>query len=108
MEYYAVIKQREFDSKYGGRATEIILVNIKTKTEYKTYIDKRNFNAVNWSHILRHPERGYILSGVKIKDREKCIINADSDPVISFESSTQDAVFDELTSYWSEQDHHLG
>jgi hypothetical protein len=104
MQYYAVIKQREFDSKYGGRATEIILVNIKTREEYKTYIDRRNFNAVNWTHILRHPERGYILSGVKIKDQEKRIINADSDPVITFESSTQDVVFDELESYWGELD----
>jgi len=104
MEYYAVIKQREFHSKYGGTATEIILVNIKTRVEYKTYIDRRNFNAINWSHILRHPERGYILTGVKVKDREKCIINADSDPVITFESSTQDVVFDELLSYWGELD----
>jgi hypothetical protein len=104
MQYYAVIKQREFHSKYGGIATEIILVNLKSRQEYKTYIDGRNFNSVNWQHILRHPERGYILSGIKIKDQEKHILNADSDPVISFESESQDVVFDEIMSYWAEQD----
>ena len=108
LEQYAIIKQREFNSKYGGTATEIILVNIKTRQEFKTYIDQRNFNAVNWQHIIRHPDRGYVISGVKIKDRVKGIINADSDPIITFESETQDVVFDEITSYWAEQDRLLG
>ena len=107
-EQYAIIKQEQFHSKYGGIATEIILVNIKTRQEFKTYIDDRNFNSVNWQHILRHPERGYVITGVKIKDATKKIINADSDPIISFESETQDTVFDELESYWAEQDRLLG
>ena len=108
MPQYAILKQREFHSKYGGTATEIILVNIQTRQEFKTYIDQRNFNAVNWQHIIRHPERGYVLTGIKIKDQVKGILNADSDPIISFESESQDTVLDELQSYWAEQDSLLG
>lgn len=97
--FYAILKQEEFESKYGGTAIKVLMVCLNDRQLYHTYIDHRMMNFENWGHILRHPERGYVISGVKIKNKEKSLINADSDPLIFAEFRQIQEMFDEIAGH---------
>lgn len=104
-QHYAIVKQETKYSKYGGVITTVTLVGLDDRKEYTTYIDPSNFNAKNWSHIVRHPEHGFILTGLRVKkNTDKAIINADSDPVIAWEHTNIDDVLDAIMDKWSQQD----
>lgn len=104
-QHYAIVKQETKYSKYGGVITTITLVGLDDRCEYTTYIDPSNFNSKNWQHIVRHPEHGFILKGLKVKKNQtKNIINADSDPVIAWEHENIDAVLDAIMDKWRQQD----
>jgi hypothetical protein len=104
-QYYAVVKQEQSYSKYGGSITAITLIGLHDRQEYKTYIDPSNFNADHWGHIIRHPEHGFILGNLKTKRKlEKLIINADSDPIIAWEHDNIDALVEAVIEKWRQED----
>lgn len=106
---YVIVKQESIDSKYGGTVVKITLVGTRDRFEYITYVDPRNRNASNWFHIINHPLRGYILSGIKTKQsREgKLLVNADSDPIIRAEVEDISLLFAEVLAVWREQDERI-
>ena len=72
---------REKLGKYGWYY-DISLVD-EHGNGYRTYIDESNRNLALWWSIVNHPERGYAISGAKVKrtrnqSSEFPIINADS------------------------------
>jgi hypothetical protein len=103
---YIIVKQETMNSKYGGEIIKITLVGTRDRFEYTTYIDPRNRNATNWFHIINHPTRGYVVSGIKTKQSKdgKLLVNADSDPIISAECEHSSELFCELIAVWREQD----
>jgi hypothetical protein len=104
--HYAVIKQEQKWSKHGGHVTEITMVGLDDRLPYTTWIDPMNMNNKYWQHILRTPEHGFILSGLKkkkMKDRDD-VINADSKPVIAWEHTSQDEMIDIIMDEWRRQD----
>ena len=103
-QHFVILEQNTRPSRYGGLITEIIMVGVKDRQEYKTYVDPLNINARNWQHITDHPAHGFIIRGLKYKDQEKRILNADSDPIIEWEHESLDVVSQELLAHWQEQD----
>lgn len=103
---YVIVKQETIASKYGGEVVKITLVGTRDRFEYTTYVDPRNHNVKNWWHIINHPTRGYIISGVKTKQTRdgKLVINADGDPLIRAECEASSELFRELLAVWREQD----
>jgi hypothetical protein len=103
---YIIVKQETISSKYGGQVVKITLVGTRDRFEYTTYVDPKNRNATNWWHIINHPTRGYIVSGVKTKQNKegRLLINADSDPLIKAEVEDSTDLFKELLAVWREQD----
>ena len=102
---YVVLKQEQIYSKYGGQIVRIIMVGTNDRIEYTTYVDPRNHNHKHWVHILAHPERGFVLRGIKTKVKDgKVLVNADSQPLIDWEDLDPDYLFSELMQVWAEQD----
>lgn len=110
---YIILEQRQgYSQKYGTEMTTIIMVGVKDRREYVTYIDTPNRNAANWQHITKHTERGYVLRNLKLTDKTtkkgQQIINADSDPIIEWETDTLDEVLVDAQKYWAQEDRKNG
>jgi hypothetical protein len=106
---YIVLEQRQgFSQKYGTEMTTITMVGVKDRREYVTYIDTPNRNTVNWSHITRNPTHGFVLRNLnttsKSTKKGQTIINADSEPIIEWETELLDEVLIDAQKYWSEED----
>jgi hypothetical protein len=106
---YIVLEQRSGHSqKYGTEMTTIIMVGVKDRREYVTYIDSPNRNTVNWAHITRNPTHGFVLRNLnttaKSTKKGQTIINADSQPIIEWETETLDEVLIDAQRYWAEED----
>lgn len=101
---YVKFKQTQITSSNGERIWSITLIGCSDRRMYITYVDPKNRNYSNWSHIIHRPTHGFVLSHVKIRDIEKSIVDADSKPTIAWEADNTDQVFDEMYSVWREQD----
>jgi hypothetical protein len=106
---YIVVEQRAGYSKIAGTPmTTLILVGVKDRREYVTYVDTPNRNATNWQHITRHPEHGFVLRNLnttnKTTKKGQTIINADSEPIIEWETDELDEVLIDAQKYWDEED----
>jgi hypothetical protein len=104
--HYAIIKQEQKRSRHGGEVTEVTMVGLDDRLPYTTWIDPLNMNNKYWSHILRSPEHGFILTGLKKKkmqDRDD-VINADSKPIIAWEHASQDEMIAVIMDEWRRQD----
>lgn len=106
---YIVLEQRAGHSqRYGTEMTTLIMVGVRDRREYVTYIDTPNRNAANWIHITQHPTRGYVLRNLKLTDKStrkgQQIINADSQVIIEWETDTLDEVLIDAQRYWAEED----
>ena len=105
-QHYAVIKQEKRWSKHGGHVTEITMVGLHDRLPYTTWIDPMNMNSKYWQHILRTPQHGFILTGLKRKkmqDRDD-VVNADSKPIIAWEHASQDEMIEVIMEEWRRQD----
>ena len=101
---YLVLSQRTFRSHYHGQpVTEIILIGCKDRCQYKTYIDVQNKNYKHWQHIILNPESGFALSGLTVKDQDKYLVNADSNPTIDTQDH-KDFLFADLQDVWLKED----
>lgn len=106
---YIVLEQRQgFSQKYGTEMTTITMVGVKDRREYVTYIDSPNRNTANWSHITRNPTHGFVLRNLNTTNKStkkgQTIINADSAPIIEWETDELDEVLVDAQKYWSEED----
>lgn len=106
---YIVLEQRAGYSKIAGTPmTTIVMVGVKDRREYVTYVDTPNRNAENWGHITRHADHGFVLRNLtttnKTTRKGQTIINADSDPIIEWETDTIDEVLADAQKYWAEED----
>jgi hypothetical protein len=106
---YIVLEQRQGHSqKYGTEMTTIIMVGVKDRREYVTYIDSPNRNAANWQHITRNTTHGFVLRNLnttaKSTKKGQTIINADSQPIIEWETDTLDEVLVDAQKYWEQED----
>jgi hypothetical protein len=110
---YIVLEQRSGYSKIAGTPmTTLILVGVKDRREYVTYVDTPNRNADHWLHITRNPGHGFVLRNLKITNKTtkkgQCIINADSQAIIEWEADTLDEVLIDAQKYWEEEDRKNG
>lgn len=104
--HYAIIKQEDKWSKHGGSVTEITMVGLDNRKPYTTWVDPMNMNNKYWQHILRSPQHGFILKGLKVKrmvDRDD-VINADSKPIIAWEHEDIDDMLATIMDEWRRQD----
>jgi hypothetical protein len=102
---YIVLSQERRFSKYGTPMIKITLVGVKDRLEYVTYIDEPNKNYKNWEHITRHSEHGFVLGNCTVKThKDRLLINADSNPVIEWESVNPEEIFAEAQALWAEED----
>lgn len=106
---YIVVEQRAGYSKIAGTPmTTLILIGVKDRREYVTYVDTPNRNAANWGHITRNPEHGFVLRNLtatnKTTKKGQTIINADSEPIIEWETDSLDEVLIDAQKYWEEED----
>lgn len=96
-------KVKEINSKHGGMVYEVEFIGIKTKKAYKSYIDPSNNNFGHWRMILEVAEnKGVVLSGMKYKDEDKAILNADSSAKTEY-IVTKDELAEVLEEYWDSQ-----
>ena len=110
---YIVVEQRQGHSqKYGTEMTTIIMVGVKDRREYVTYIDSPNRNAANWQHITRNPTHGFVLRKLTATDKStkkgQTIINADSPVMIEWETDTLDEVLADAQKFWEQEDRKNG
>ena len=107
---YVVLYQRQRLSKYGNYITEIGVVGVLDRNEYVTYIDQNNQNHNKWQHIIRHEQHGFVLNNLKQKKLQdgRIIINADSDPIIEWETDDPNEIWQDLKSIWQEEDSRRG
>lgn len=101
---YVRFKQSQINGSDGNRVWSITLIGCVDRQMYTTYVDPRNRNYANWSHVIHRPTHGFVLNGIKIKDSDKSIVDADSKFTILWESEDSNQVFDEMYSVWQEQD----
>ena len=94
----------ERKSYHGGTVYTIIFKGIKTQKDYKTYADPGNMNFRNWKQIITtFNGKGVVLdAGLKLKDDEKSIINADSVPEITY-VVTKEELAKNIDEYWQSQ-----
>jgi predicted GNAT family acetyltransferase len=110
---YIVVEQKSGYSKIAGTPmTTVIMVGVKDRREYVTYVDTPNRNAVNWQHITRHADHGFVLRNLKVTDKTtkkgQSIINADSEPIIEWETDTLDEVLADAQKFWEQEDRKNG
>ena len=103
-QYYTVLKQEQILSKHGNKIIQLSLIGIRDRMLYKTYLDPNNRNYKLWSTIIHRPYYGYLLSGIQIKDAEKCLVSADSKVRILYETEYRDEIYNELIRSWQAQD----
>jgi hypothetical protein len=106
---YIVIEQRTGYSKIAGTPmTTIIMVGVKDRREYVTYVDTPNRNAAHWQHITRHIDHGFVLRNLKpttkTTKKGQTIINADSEPIIEWETDSLDEVLADAQKFWAQED----
>jgi hypothetical protein len=106
---YIVIEQRTGYSKIAGTPmTTIIMVGVKDRREYVTYVDTPNRNAAHWTHITRHTDHGFVLRNLKpttkTTKKGQTIINADSEPIIEWETDSLDEVLADAQKFWAQED----
>ena len=102
---YIIATQKTGLSKYGGTLITITMIGINDRKEYKTYIDPRNHNYANWQHVVMHPQNGFVIRNLKVKNKDKLLISADSQPIIEWEHDDPEVIFAQLEELWKEQDH---
>lgn len=107
MNAYVVLEIKPMMSRQGHKIYELALVNTETRMLYKTYADPHLRNFPNWSRIVINPDRGYILTNIKIRDQEKQVIDADVKPRILITYDNREQLLEELYQYWSELDQQL-
>ena len=87
-------------SKYGNNIYKMNLRTITSQEDYITYADPMNANWRTWEHIVDAARtHGVVLSKCKIKDEDKCIINADSQVKIEH-IVPKEMLAQELAEYW--------
>lgn len=103
---YAVLAQETGVSRHLGTPyVKITMVGVKDRKEYITYIDQPNFNTKNWQHIINNPTRGFVIRNLRTKQHKgKDLINADSKPLIEYESEDPNEVLDVIKEYWLRED----
>lgn len=78
-----------------GYYHDVIMVDTDLNV-YRTYIDSENNNYESWKKIVDNPDRGYVITGCKLKRNNKHIrseypiINADSEISIEHEDDIGD------------------
>mgnify|MGYP000067544338 CR=1 FL=1 len=96
------------NSIHGGEVYEIKMMGVKTQSNYKTYADPGNVNWQHWGWIVDIAQRkGVVLTGCKLKDPTKGLINADSQVTPEY-VVTKDELADILEEYWKSQDRWNG
>lgn len=101
---YVRFRQEMINSQSGNKIWAITLIGCVDRQLYTTYVDPRNRNYANWSHVVHRPQHGFVLGAVKTRDVKRCILDADSKIIILWESDCLEQVFDEMYSVWQEQD----
>ena len=92
------------NSIHGGEVYEINLMGVRSQSKYKTYADPANANWNHWHWIVDLAQRkGVVLTGCKLKDTAKGLINADSAVVPEY-VVTKEELADTLEEYWKSQD----
>lgn len=96
---------KNITSKYGNEILSIELIGIRSQKSYKTYLDPLNDNFINWEQIIKlSMHNGIVLSGgLKLKNSEKQIINADS-VLKRFYVVTKEELSEIIGDYWKSQD----
>jgi hypothetical protein len=106
---YIVIEQRAGYSKIAGTPmTTIIMIGIKDRREYVTYVDTPNRNAAKWAHIINNPEHGFVLRNLTITNKTtkkgQSIVNADSEILIEVEELNLESILNTVNEFWDEED----
>jgi len=82
---------------------EVQLTGIKTRTEYKSWIDPKFANYSHWELLIgAAQEKGVVVSNLKLKDPAKNLINADSRPRIEY-VVTRIELAELLSDFWETQ-----
>ena len=91
------------EGKDSSDIIEIQMTGIKSRNNYKTWLDPKFANWRNWEVIIESADdKGVVLSNLKFKDEDKGLINADSRPKIEYIVTMQELV-DELADFWQAQ-----
>lgn len=101
---YYIQSQRTGSSKLGGIVTTITLIGLQDRQQYKVYIDPANFNIKNWDMITAYPRDGFVVTGIRLKDPVKKIVNADSRVSILWQEANRDVIWEDIEKLWQEQD----
>ena len=106
---YIVIEQKSGYSKIAGTPmTTIVMIGIKDRREYVTYVDAPNRNAKNWSHIINNPTHGFVLRNLTITNKTtkkgQSIVNADSEILIEVEELNLESILNTVNEFWDEED----
>lgn len=101
---YIIMKQSTKRSKHGGTYTKVDMVGVNDRQMYHTYIDPTNFNFKNWEHIVRNPENGFVIRGIKVKNSKEYLVSADSKPIIEWEHDEPEVILSQLKEIWDSQD----
>jgi hypothetical protein len=92
------------NSMHGGEVYELKMMGIQSQNNYKTYADPQNVNWSHWEWIIDLAQRkGVVLTGCKLKDPTKGLINADSRATPEYVVTKQELA-DILEEYWKSQD----
>lgn len=98
---FAVYKQEQRPSRWGGYVWELHLVDIRSpQICYHTYISEENRNYRHWRKVIENPHRGVFLETdrLRMKTRTPGQVNADT----VFEVTVLDAevLADQISRVW--------
>jgi len=106
---YVILDQTLRVSQFNGRPMiQIDLVGVGNRLPYRTYIQKTNHNHRYWHYITDHAEQGFVITfhNLKIADRDRGIINADSVPAIEIAADLPE-ILTHLKDVWETEDRQI-
>lgn len=101
---YVIYQQSKQHSRHGGMITKLLAIGVRDRKDYVTYIDPTNYNYQQWQPLVQNPTAGYLLGHMRVKNQDKCILNADSQFKVLAVTATPDVLLYELHDIWKEQD----
>lgn len=89
--------------KYGDNIYTIRFVGIQDQEYYTTYINPKHRNYKLWMKYIGTPHKGYVLRGLRSKDSNPYIIDADYAPKVEITYDNIEELATELENLWQEQ-----
>ena len=99
---FAVYKQEQRPSRWGGTVWELHLVDITNPIiNYHTYISEENRNYQHWRKVIENPHKGIFLETERLRMKAKTPGQVNADTIFEVSITDADQLADQLAVVWN-------